>query len=51
MAKPELSDAVYLLSFLFAGGPPPPPPYPDCGPDPTADESELTCDSFEACGG
>ncbi len=31
----DLSDAVYLLTFLFQGGPPPPPPFPGCGCDPT----------------
>ena len=30
-ATGEVSDAVYLLLFNFAGGAPPPPPFPDCG--------------------
>jgi len=31
----DISDAVYLLGFLFLGGPSPPPPYPEPGVDPT----------------
>ncbi len=29
-----LADAIYALTFQFAGGPPPPAPFPSCGPDP-----------------
>ena len=36
-----LSDAVYSLNHLFAGGAPPPPPFPESGRDPTTDD--LTC--------
>lgn len=43
----DITDAVYLLRFLFLGGPPPGPPFGVCGPDPTADD--LTCESFSAC--
>ena len=36
----NLTDAVYLLDFLFrAEGTAPPPPYPEPGPDPTNDDS------------
>jgi hypothetical protein len=42
----DLTDAVHLLQHLFQGGAAPPAPYPECGPDPTADD--LTCES-SAC--
>jgi len=28
----DISDAVFLLEYLFLGGPPPAAPFPDCGP-------------------
>ncbi|MFQ5653261.1 MAG: hypothetical protein ACE5GW_00845, partial [Planctomycetota bacterium] len=38
----DISDAIYLLSYLFLpGSPPPPPPHPGAGQDPTPDP--LTC--------
>ena len=37
----EITDAVYLLDYLFLGGPQPLPPYPTAGSDPTTDT--LTC--------
>ncbi|MBI4603495.1 MAG: VCBS repeat-containing protein [Planctomycetes bacterium] len=43
----EITDAVYLLQFLFSGGSPPPAPYPDCGLDPTADG--VTCYGYPPC--
>ncbi|MBI4586402.1 MAG: hypothetical protein HY717_20525 [Planctomycetes bacterium] len=30
----EIPDAIYLLLYLFRGGPAPPPPFPDPGPKP-----------------
>jgi len=33
----DLSDAIYILSFLFVGGAIPPPPFPNFGLDPTED--------------
>lgn len=42
----QLSDGIYLLSYLFAGGSPPTSPFPDCGIDQTAD----ALDCFEATG-
>jgi hypothetical protein len=35
----DVSDAIYLLRFLFIGGDhgPPPAPFPHAGPDPTPD--------------
>ncbi len=40
-------DAVYLLGYLFGSTDPPPPPYPNCGPDPTADD--LGCEQVASC--
>jgi len=31
----DISDPVYILFYLFVGGPRPPIPYPDAGNDPT----------------
>ena len=33
----DLTDAIYLLSWLFEGGLPPHPPFPGLGPDPNLD--------------
>jgi ELWxxDGT repeat protein len=43
----DLTDAVYLLVYLFCGGPAPPPPFSNCGVDATADG--LGCASSPAC--
>jgi hypothetical protein len=43
----DIADAIYLLHFLFLGGPPPAEPFGACGPDPTQDT--LTCGSFGGC--
>ena len=40
----EITDSVYLLSYLFLGEPSPPAPFPDVGQDPTADS--LTCEAY-----
>ena len=40
----NVSDTIYLLSYLFGGGAPVPAPYPSCG---AADR--LGCDDFPAC--
>ncbi len=32
----NITDPIFLLQFLFLGGPSPPAPFPECGPDPTA---------------
>ena len=34
-----IADPVYLLNFLFLGGPAPAPPFPGCGSDPQADDA------------
>ncbi|MBI4607255.1 MAG: hypothetical protein HY721_35265, partial [Planctomycetes bacterium] len=51
----ELTDAVFLFSHLFLGGPAPPAPGAEaCGPDPTAEEPahpELDCAVFAPCAG
>ncbi len=44
----ELTDAVFLLNFLFAAGSEPPPPFGQCGADPT--EDALSCEGFTPCG-
>ena len=44
----ELEDATYLEIFLQGSGPPPLPPYPDCGLDPTPDDS-LDCEEHNYC--
>ena len=56
-ARLNVSDPVYLLNFLFSGGPPPPIPSPpigggahDCGSVPEG-EPELGCAAFPPCGG
>ena len=40
----DLVDPLYLLAYLFSGGPIVLPPFPDCGPEPQP--SGLTCDVF-----
>jgi hypothetical protein len=40
----EVTDAVYLLSYLFRGEPAPPAPFPDVGQDGTDDS--LTCETY-----
>jgi len=37
----QLSDGIYLLNYLFAGGSPPTSPFPNCGIDHTADALEC----------
>jgi hypothetical protein len=52
----DLSDAVYLLYWLFSGGAAPPAPSPlslegisgSCGPDPQF-RDELGCERFPPC--
>ena len=34
----QLTDALWLLDYLFGGGPTPPLPFPDTGPDPIQEE-------------
>ena len=43
----DIADPVFLLNFLFSGGPTPPAPFSECAFDPTDDG--LTCLSFEGC--
>jgi hypothetical protein len=43
----DLSDGIFGLSFLFAGGPPPPEPFSRCGSDGRADS--LSCESYPPC--
>lgn len=41
----NIADPVYILQFLYAGGPPPPYPFPECGATP----SILGCDAHSFC--
>lgn len=43
----DISDAIYMLSFLFEGGPQMPAPTGTCGTDDTVDN--LICQEFEGC--
>lgn len=43
----DITDPVYLLGYLFLGGPPPPEPFADCGLDPT--EDVLACAEVFDC--
>jgi hypothetical protein len=43
----DLSDAVYLVGFPFAGGSPPPAPHPECGAD--LPDDDLTCGKPAGC--
>lgn len=44
----ELTDSVYLLTFLFNGGDAPPAPFGSCGFDLSA--GGLTCETYTPCG-
>ena len=44
----ELTDSVYLLTFLFNGGDSPPAPFDSCGADLSA--GGLTCEIYAPCG-
>lgn len=50
-ARVDISDGVYLLSFLFLGGPPPADPNAICGNDPDAAGSsgDLGCERYQHC--
>ena len=43
----DLSDAIYVLNYLFIGGRTPPAPFEECGED--TDEDELACESYPDC--
>ena len=43
----DVSDSIYVLSFLFRGGAAPGWPFPDCGLDPTPDD--LDCATYSEC--
>lgn len=45
--KVNMTDGVYLLSFLFVGGPPPAAPFPLCG---HASNYAFGCDDHGFCG-
>jgi hypothetical protein len=39
----DITDAVSLLNFLFAGGPAPPVPFPECAPSEPDADGTLSC--------
>jgi len=41
----RIDDALYMLDYLFMGGPIIPPPFPEAGTDPTPDD--LSCEKYE----
>jgi hypothetical protein len=50
----NLTDGIFLLNFLFLGGPAPPAPGPvgpgvPCGPDPENSPSNLGCAEYNGC--
>ena len=47
--KLNITDAVRILLYLFAGGVPLPEPLSRCGRDPT--EDRLGCEAFAPCEG
>jgi hypothetical protein len=51
-AQMNITTGIYLLNFLFLGGPEPPSPGPaekPCGPDPDESPSNLGCDEYTKC--
>ena len=40
-----LTDPVYLLNYLFVGGPPPVAPFRDCGPEASTADEEIGCEA------
>jgi len=44
----DMSDAAFLLRFLFVGGRVPDQPFPECGVDPE-DAQSLFCEIYEPC--
>jgi hypothetical protein len=42
-----ITDAIYILAYLFLGGPAPPPPFGECTSDPTPDA--LECEGGPYC--
>ena len=48
-AQITITSAVYVLNFLFGGGPAILPPYPNCGDDPTNDALGECLDPEGAC--
>ncbi len=45
----DISDAINLLSYLFASGPAPAAPFPGCGGDPTSTDALDCQDASGAC--
>jgi hypothetical protein len=47
----NITDGIYVLNFLFLGGPAPPEPYPGCGVDPDEDAAVDCAAPHPGCGG
>jgi hypothetical protein len=48
----NITDGIYVLNYLFLGGPAPAPPSEPstkCGVDPVSSPSNLGCASFPKC--
>ena len=46
----DISDSIWLMNYLYAGGHPPAAPFPELGPDADADfekNSHLGCEAYE----
>jgi hypothetical protein len=44
-----VTDAIFLLSHLFLGGPALPAPYPECGTSARETDAALGCEGFAGC--
>jgi hypothetical protein len=44
----DVADPIYLLRYIFQGGPEPPPPFLECDKDPT--QGRLSCGFRFSCG-
>lgn len=45
-----VTDAIYLLRYVFLGGPPPAPPFPQCGVGALETDEAVDCDqAAETC--
>ena len=45
----DLGDVIYMLSYLYTGGPAFPEPFLACGQDPTPTGTTFTCLSYWTC--
>ena len=50
----NITDGIFVLNFLFLGGPGPAAPGPPdspCGPDPASSVIDLGCTTYNPCAG